>query len=246
MATYQSRRVPSFAEQLDRAIVQLHSLDYRNVSQLRAGGVLIVGAGNSGAELALEIVRAGHETWMSGRDTGHVPFRIDGLAARLLLARLVLRLLFHRVLTTSTPLGRKVRPAAISRGGPLIRVKPRDLVAAGIERVPRVAGVRDGKPLLDDGRVLDVQNVIWCTGFHPGLSWIELPVFGQDGEPMHERGIVAGEPGLYFVGLHFLYAMSSTMIHGVGRDAEHVARAIVARSGAPKRAGRRGAEPVPA
>jgi putative flavoprotein involved in K+ transport len=63
---------------------------------------------------------------------------------------------------------------------------------------------------------------------------------------MHERGIVAGEPGLYFVGLHFLYAMSSTMIHGVGRDAEHVARAIVARSGAPKRAGRRGAEPVPA
>jgi putative flavoprotein involved in K+ transport len=70
-------------------------------------------------------------------------------------------------------------------------------------------------PLLQDGRVLEVTNVIWCTGFDPGFSWINLPVFDGD-EPKHDRGIVPGEPGLYFVGLHFLYAMSSTMIHGVG------------------------------
>ncbi|MCZ7570707.1 MAG: NAD(P)/FAD-dependent oxidoreductase [Ardenticatenaceae bacterium] len=225
MANYQSPRVPPFAQALAPGIVQLHSSEYRNPSQLRDGGVLIVGAGNSGSEIALE-VSSSHRTWMSGRDTGHLPFHIEGVAARILLVRLVLRFLFHRVLTVNTPIGRKLRPKVLSQGGPLIRVKPEDLVAAGVERVSRTVGVRDGLPVLEDGRVLEVANVVWCTGFHPGFSWIELPVFGQDGEPVHERGVVANEPGLYFVGLHFLYALSSAMIHGVGRDAEHVGQAI--------------------
>ena len=84
--------------------------------------------------------------------------------------------------------------------------------------------------MLEDGRVLDVANVVWCTGFYPGFSWIDLPVFEKDGEPIHRRGVVTGETGLYFVGLHFLYAMSSTMIHGVGRDAEYIADTIAART----------------
>ncbi|HSP93509.1 MAG TPA: NAD(P)-binding domain-containing protein [Thermoanaerobaculia bacterium] len=230
MASYQRPRVPSFARELDACIVQLHSSDYRNPSQLREGGVLIAGAGNSGAEIALEVARHHHRTWMSGRDTGHIPFRIGGLPARLFLRRLVLRFVFHRLLTVDTPVGRKVRPKILSQGGPLIRVQPEDLAAAGIERVPRIAGVRDGKPLLDDGRGLDASNVIWCTGFHPGFSWIDLPIFDEKGEPAHERGIVASAPGLYFVGLHFLYAMSSTMIHGVARDAERVVEAILSRT----------------
>lgn len=229
MATYQKPQVPAFAPQLDPGIVQLHSSDYRNPGQLREGGVLVVGAGNSGAEIALELARRGHPTWMSGRAVGQVPFRVNGLPARLFLLPLVLRVLFHRVLTVDTPVGRKVRPKIVSQGGPLIRVKSRDLAAAGIERVPRTVGVRDGRPVLEDGRVLDVANVVWCTGFHPGFSWIDLPVLGERGEPVHERGIVPKEPGLGFVGLHFLYAMSSTMIHGVGRDAEHIAEAIARR-----------------
>ena len=238
MASFQEPRVPAFARELDPGIVQFHSREYRNPSQLREGGVLIVGAGNSGSEIALELARRGHPTWMSGRDTGHVPFRIDGRAARLGLSRLVLRGIFHRVLTTDTPIGRKARPKIVSQGGPLIRVKPKDLAAAGVQRVPRTAGARDGRPVLEDGRVLDVANVIWCTGFHPGLSWVDLRVFDGHGEPVHERGIVAREPGLNFVGLHFLYAMSSTMIHGVSRDAEHIVKAITGgsrrvRTGAP-------------
>ena len=127
-------------------------------------------------------------------------------------------------------MGRKARPKVIAAGAPLIRTKPKDLIAAGVRRVPRTAGVREGRPVLDDGSVLDVANVVWCTGFHPGFSWIDLPVFGDDRQPKHERGVVSSEPGLYFVGLHFLYAMSSTMIHGVGRDADHVAQVIAARS----------------
>jgi putative flavoprotein involved in K+ transport len=227
MANYQRPRVPAFAKDLKPNIVQLHSLDYRNPAQLQPGGVLVVGAGNSGAEIALDVAR-GHETWVAGRDTGHVPFRIEGLAARLLLVRLVLRVVFHRILTINTPLGRRARPKELRGGGTLVRTKPRDLIAAGVKRVPRVAGVRDGLPVLDDGRVLDVANVVWCTGFHPGFSWIDLPVFGADGEPEHHGGVVAREPGLYFVGLHFLFAMSSVMIHGVGRDAARIADRISA------------------
>jgi putative flavoprotein involved in K+ transport len=234
MATYQRPRVPDCAKDLAPAVVQLHSSEYRNLAQLREGGVLVVGAGNSGAEIALEVARGGHQTWMSGRNVGQIPFRIGGLAARLFLARLVLRVVFHRVLTVDTPIGRKVRPTLVSRGGPLIRVKSGDLAALRVERVPRLAGVSGGLPVLEGGNVLPVANVIWCTGFHPGFSWIDLPIFGPDGEPRHHRGVVANEPGLYFVGLHFLYAMSSTMIHGVGRDAEHVARTIAARARAPR------------
>jgi putative flavoprotein involved in K+ transport len=166
---------------------------------------------------------------MSGRGTGHVPFRIEGAMGRLLVP-FIFRFLFHRVLTVDTPIGRKVRPKAVSQGGPLIRVKPKDLAAAGVQRVPRMVGVRNGVPLLEDGRALEVANVVWCTGFHPGFSWIDLPVFAGNGELVQQRGIVASEPGLYFVGLHFLYALSSTMIHGVERDAERVADAIASRT----------------
>lgn len=227
MASYQQPRVPAFAQELDSGIVQIHSSEYRSPAQLQDGGVLVVGAGNSGSEIALE-VRRGRQTWLSGRNTGHLPFRIEGLAARLFLIRFVLRFLFHRVLTTRTPIGRKVRPMILSQGGPLIRSAPRDIAAAGVKRVPKVVGMRDGLPMLEDGRVLDVANVIWCTGFHPGFSWIDLPILGEH-EPLHERGVVADVPGLYFVGLHFLYAISSTMIHGIERDAAYVADQIALR-----------------
>jgi putative flavoprotein involved in K+ transport len=225
---YQIPTVPAFASQLDPGIVQLHSSDYRGPSQLRdGGGVLVVGAGNSGAEIALEAAGA-HRVWLSGREVGAIPFRIGGLPARLLLERLVLRVLFHRVLTVKTPMGRKMRARMGSRGTPLIRVRPEEITAAGVERVPRVAGVKDGLPVLEDGRVLEVANVVWSTGFRHDFSWIDLPGLG-DGEPFHRRGVVDGQPGLYLVGLHFLYAMSSAMIQGAGRDAEHVARHIAAR-----------------
>jgi len=228
MANWQNPRVPPFARELNSSIVQLHSSEYLNPAQLQDGGVLVVGAGNSGAEIALEVVRS-HPTWLSGRDIGHIPFRIDGLAARFFLIRLVLRLLFHRVMTVSTPIGRKMRPKLLNHAMPLLRVKPKDLAAAGVECVPRMVGVQNGLPLLEDDRVLDVANIVWCTGFYPSFSWIDLPVFGEE-EPRHERGIVANEPGLYFVGLHFLYAASSAQIHGVGRDAKYIAEHIATRS----------------
>jgi putative flavoprotein involved in K+ transport len=74
-----------------------------------------------------------------------------------------------------------------------------------------------------------VANVIWATGYTPGFSWIDLPVFGER-EPLHTRGVVTSEPGLYFIGLDFLYAVSSAMIHGVSRDAQYIVQHIASRS----------------
>ncbi len=232
MADFQRPRLPAFAHELDRGIVQFHSSVYRSPAQLRPGGVLLVGLGNSGAEIARDVARAGHETYVSGTPAGELPFRLDSLPARLVLARLLFRVVFYRVLRLDTALGRKAHHRTAGRATPLIRVMSRDLDADGVLRVPRTVGARDGRPLLDDGRTLGVTNVIWCTGYEPGFSWIDLPVFDERGMPVHTRGITCAEPGLSFVGLHFLYAMSSSMIHGVGRDAEYVAERILERGDA--------------
>jgi putative flavoprotein involved in K+ transport len=230
MSNYQQPRVPPFARELGAGIRQLHSFDYRSPAQLQPGGVLVVGAGNSGAEIALEAART-HQTWLAGPSTGHIPYRIEGLAARLLLTRVLLRGVFPRVLTIGNALGRRVRPKMMHGGAPLIRTRPKALKAAGVTRVARVASVRNGQPVLDDGRVVDVTNVVWCTGFTPGFSWIDLPVFDADGEVRHVGGVVEDQPGLFFVGLHFLYAFSSEMIHGVGRDADRIAALVAERIG---------------
>ena len=95
--------------------------------------------------------------------------------------------MFHRVLTIKTPLGRFLRPKMLHRAAPLVRLKPKDLEAAGVLRATRVSGVRHGLPVLADDQVLDVANVIWCTGYKEGFSWIDLPVFAPDG-PAPPRG----------------------------------------------------------
>jgi putative flavoprotein involved in K+ transport len=218
--------VPAFAPELDPRIVQLHSCEYRNPSQLQKGDVLLVGAGNSGAEIALELSRT-RSCWLAGPTTGQVPAPHGTVRWRL--GFRVFRFAGHRVLKVDTRLGRNLGPKLLSKGDPLIRTRRKDLSAAGVERGPRVVGVRDGLPMLEDDRVLDVANVVWCTGFRTDFGWIDLPVFGDDGQPLHYRGVVESEPGLYFLGLVFLYSFSSDVLPSRGRDAEYIAKHVAAR-----------------
>jgi len=242
MASFQVPTVPAFADGLDPDVVQLHASDYRNPDQLADGDVLVVGAGNSGAEIGLDVAD-GRRVWLSGREVGHVPFPIESWFGRHVGIPLVIRGLYHRVLTTSTPMGRRRRPEILSHGGPLVRTRPSDIAAAGIERVPRTTGVESGRPVVGEDRVLDVANVVWCTGFRPDFSWIDLPVFGgveAPTEPVHDRGVVPDAPGCYFVGLFFLHAMTSGLLTGVARDARYVVDHLDARSrGAPVSRGSR-------
>ena len=201
---YQTPRIPAFADELDPGITQLHSSRYRNAGQLLDGPVLIVGAANSGADIALESAAAGHPTWMAGRHPGQVPFRIETRRAKVLVP--IVMFVFRRVLTVNTPIGRKAQAALHGHGVNLVRVKLADLDAAGVRRVGRIDGVRDGRPMTADGEVLEPRTVVWCTGFRPDYGWIELPVTNADGE-IHARtrgvrrtGSVLHRPGVPVLG----------------------------------------------
>ena len=220
-------KLPSFAAQLDPRIVQLHSADYRNPSQLEDGAVLVVGVGNSGAEIAYELAETRH-CFLAGTSNGEIPAQ-HGSRRSVLIFRAI-RFFGHYALRTDTRIGRKVGPKVAAKGPPLIRRRERDLGAVGIERTGRVTGIQEGLPLLEDGRVLEIANVVWCTGFRTDFSWIHLPAFESDGRPRHERGVVDAVPGLYFAGLVFQYSLTSDVLPNGGRDAEYVARHIATRA----------------
>jgi putative flavoprotein involved in K+ transport len=204
----------------------MHSADYRNPSQLQQGPVLCVGASHSGPDIAYEVVRD-HPTILSGRTHGEVPFRLESKRAKAIVP--IMWFLANRVLTERTPIGRKARTHIRMGGGPLIRVKKQDLLDAGVDYTDqRVVGVEGGKPVLADGRVLDVANVVWCTGFGKDTDWLQVPI-GDDKWPTQKRGVVPDAPGLYFVGLPFLRGFYSMLIGGVHRDAEYVAKHIAKR-----------------
>ncbi|WP_112236562.1 flavin-containing monooxygenase [Kribbella monticola] len=222
--------VPEYAVDLDPAIRQLHSSEYRRPGQLKDGPVLVVGGSHSGTDIAYETAMT-HPTVLCGRDPGQIPVRLEKKGARLFFP--VFLFVGRHLLTRRTPMGRKEMRELRYHGGPMLRVKREDLLARGVERVHhRVTGVSNGRPMLDDGRVLDVANVVWSTGFRQVFDWIDLPVFGPDGWPEEMRGVAAGAPGLFFCGLCFQFAFASMTLPGVGRDAKYVAERIVARSGA--------------
>lgn len=225
---WQTPIVPDFADQLDTSIVQLHSSEYRNPTQLQPGPVLVVGCAHSGADIALELSQT-HQVYVSGPVRGEIPIDIEGPRAHV--AAPILWFLANHVLTEKTRKGRAMRGHVRGSGGPLLRVKQAHLDAAGIERHDaKTVGVVDGRPELADGTVVDAANVVWCTGFGKDTSWISLPIEGEDGWPEQRRGAVVGQEGLFFVGLPFQYAFASMLVGGVGRDAEGVAKQVVRRT----------------
>jgi putative flavoprotein involved in K+ transport len=225
---FQQPYAPDFARELDPGVTQLHSHDYRNLSQLQDGPVLVVGASHSGSDVAWEAASK-HDVVLAGKDTGQIPASIESRRGRMVF----LGLFFAgtHILTADTPFGRKLRPHIRHGGAPLLRYRRKDLERAGVERVlERVVGVEDGLPVLEGGRILDVRNVVWCTGFRPDYSWIRFPFeLGEDGYPVQYRGVVGSSPGLYVAGIPFLHSFASMLVGGTGRDAKRVVRHIVSR-----------------
>lgn len=221
---YQKQRIPAFAADLDPAIQQIPSTQYRNPDQRPAGDVLVVGAGNSGAEIALDVAQTGRKVWLSGPNTGHMKHTILGKDIFWWLWRTLFRV------KVDTWLGRRLRAKMLGGGAALLDIGEEELASAGITRVQRTTGARNGRPQTAGGRALNVDAIIWATGFDPDFSWIERPVFDEDGFPVHRRGVVEGEPGLYFLGLPFLYRGNSSLVGGVGPDARHLAETVARRA----------------
>ena len=213
-------KTPSFATELDGDIVQLHSVDYRNQAQLAPGTVLIVGAGNSGAEIGVEVAKT-HRVLLAGRDVGQLPIDMRTWQGKVMFP--MIWWVWEHVLTEGKKPGRKLQAEALmGHSEPLIRQKEKDIVAAGITRTGRIAGVVDGRPQTEDGEVLDVANVIWATGFMSDFGWIAIPGLDASGRLDSDRGAVKGQPGLYVLGQEFQYMFNSHTVGGVGKDAAYV------------------------
>ncbi|MFI5282125.1 MAG: flavin-containing monooxygenase [Candidatus Dormibacterales bacterium] len=219
---YQGPKIPTLAADIKPEIRQLHASGYKNASQL-SGDVLVVGAGTSGVEIAIEAAGAGHKTVLAGRGTGAIPPIFYAFEGKFFW------FYANKIASVGTPMGRRMKPLVLHHGAPLIRVTMREALAAGVERAPRVTAVDAGLPVCDGGRRLQPETIVWCTGFARDYSWIRFPVVGADGYPTHVAGVADGEKGLYFMGLPFQTRLASGLIGGQGPDATFVAETIAKR-----------------
>ncbi len=168
-------------------------------------------------QIALDLVAAGREVVLSGRDTGSMP--------RTLLGRDLYDWLWPTLMRfpNDSRIGRRLMGGRLYLGDPLIGIKASDIVRPGLTRGGQTIGVRDGDPVLEGGKVLrDISAIVWCAGYRPDYSWMELPVLGLDGYPAHRPGVSMDVAGLGVVGMRFQRRLGSALLGGVGEDAEGV------------------------
>jgi putative flavoprotein involved in K+ transport len=213
---FQVPRIPLIAERLADAVLQLHSSAYRSPKAISARPVLVVGGGNTGYQIAEEL-SSSYEVHLSiGSRQTPLPQRILG---RDLFWYLEATGLIRK--TTASRIGRRM-----SGRDTLIGSTPRSLRRRhGVELHERAVEATGSTVTFGDGTTLDVGSVIWATGFELDHSWIDVPVFDDDGRPLHRRG-VTDSPGLYFLGLTWQHTRGSALLGWVGDDAEHIARQI--------------------
>ncbi len=211
--------IPEFAKELNKGVVQIHSSEYKNPQQIPGLNTLVVGAGTSGVEIAIELAKS-RKTMISGKPTPHIPnflFRYAGRA---------LWWFLQNIVTRNTPIGRQARAKILTSGAPLISVSMEDVKKANVEHVPRVKGIQNGLPQLENDRIVAVDSVVWATGYKPDFSWIKIDLEKNKGWPETKRGICESSQGLYFVGMLFQFGLSSGFVGGVGRDAAFVVNHI--------------------
>jgi len=209
-------RVPAVASQLHDAVVHFHSSGYRTPSALPPGPVLVVGGGNTGFQIAQEL-SATHEVHLSiGTRQTALPQRLFGrdlftfLEKTGLMAQTVGSRLGQRLKDRDTLIGSRPRSLRRKHG---VTLRPRTTAAAG------------DSVSFEDGTTLGVSSVIWATGFELGHSFVHAPVFDEQGQVIHRRGVTES-PGLYFLGLPWLHTRGSALLGWVKDDAEHLAEQI--------------------
>ena len=226
---FQTPFVPELAGDLADSVHSTHSTEYRRPTDLPSGTVLVVGGGNTGFQIAKELAGS-HEVHLAvGSRQTPLPQRLLG---RDLFWWLTVTRLFRT--TVESRLGSKLR-----RRETLIGSSPRQLRRRSNVRLrPRAVAASGSTVAFADGSEVEVDGVIWATGYRPDYSWIDAAVFDADGRLRHRRG-VTDVYGLFFLGLTWQHTRGSALIGWVKDDAEFIAGRIAARayklSGAPRR-----------
>ena len=218
---FQTPTIPALADGIDQSVVQLHSSDYRNPDQLPDGAVLVVGGGNSGCQIADELVATGREVHLAvGQRYPVLPPRVAG------------RSLFHWLDRTGylgigadTRIGRRLQ-----RRDTIIGTGPRHLRGRGVRVHGRLTGATGDRVLFAGVTAARVDAVIWATGFRLDHSFVQIPrVLDANGVLRHRAGHT-DVPGLHAVGQPWQRNRGSALLGFVGTDAALIADHIAART----------------
>ena len=216
---FHQAHVPACAADLDPSVHQLHSVDYHRPGDLPAGAVTIVGGGNSAAQLALELARTHAVTVVTPGEPWFLPESILGLS------------MYWWTLATgvlNAPAQARVSRYVRRRGDAIVGKELAALISQGrVRLVPhRVVAAKDSTLTLQDGSVLPVAAVLWCTGFRPDYRWLAVPgALTDDGQPVHTGG-ASPVRGLHWIGLPWQTRLNSSIINGIDRDARALAARI--------------------
>ncbi len=213
---FQTPFAPAIADDVDGSVAQIHSADYRNPAQLPVGHTLVVGGGNSGFQIAEELAATRKVDLAVGKRMPSLPQRLLGKDLFWWLNGVG----FMKV-STDSRVGRR-----LSQRDVLIGSSPRGLRAAGVTLRARLASVAGRRAVFDDGSELDVDAIVWATGYRPEFSWIHVPeIKSRGGGIVHRRG-ETDAPGLFFVGLTWQHTRGSALIGFVKDDAAFIAGRI--------------------
>jgi putative flavoprotein involved in K+ transport len=211
---FQKPNIPGFSSQLSDKVFQIHSSEYKNPGQLKEGTALVVGGGNSGAQIAVELSKVmevylsvGHKMMYLPQDLGNksIFWYLDKLGVY----KASQNSMFGKMLQR--------------KPDPIFGFELKGLIKnETIKLKPRAVSSENDAITFQDGSRLDVDNIIWATGYQPDYNWIEIPnLISDQGYPIHQRGVTS-QRGLFFLGLPWLHNRSSALIQGVGKDAEYL------------------------
>lgn len=211
---FQTPTIPKLSMNLSKSINQLHSSEYRNPNQLIDGNVLVVGGGNSGAQIAVELSKE-RETFLAiSKKISYLP---------LILGNKSIFWWFDKIgilkVTNKSLIGKLIQ----KRGDPIFGFELKEVIKQGeIQMKKRVINGNQHHVVFDDLTRLEVRNIIWATGFKMVFPWLKIEgVLNKDGNVIHNRG-VTNTKGLYFIGLPWQYRRGSALLQGVGDDAEYI------------------------
>lgn len=213
--------LPRATSGLEASVQQLHAAGYCRPADIEADEVLVVGGGNSAAQLAVELSATKRVTVASPGRPWFLPARVLGIS-------IYWWIWLAGVLTS--PSGSRVSRHVRRRGDAIIGRQLARLIRTGrVRLLPHRVVAGDGDRLvLADGTYVPVSAVLWCTGYRPALDWLQVRgALDADGQPLHEQG-ASPVPGLHWVGLPWQTRLDSSILHGIGHDARQTARRIAA------------------